>query len=85
MNNMCIHDSTVLAAVLRASLKCGINSEKGLEFMSYIYGVLDIPGDTGFEEFLEIIQDESTNNKFIEATADYDDYEKLVDFLYALF
>jgi len=85
MNNMCIHDSTVLAAVLRASLKCGINSEKGLEFMSFIYGVLDIPGDTGFEEFLEIIQDESTNNKFIEATADYDDYEKLVDFLYALF
>jgi len=85
MKKLRIHDCTVLAAVLRASLKCGISTEKGSEYMNFIFDALDIPCDTGFEDLLGILQDESMWDRFAEAAVEYDDCDGLADFFAALF
>ena len=61
------------------------NSSPEREFSRAIFDALDIPCDTGFEDLLGILQDESMWDRFAEAAVEYDDCDGLADFFAALF
>ena len=75
---------TANSAILRASIKSGVDYKKASRYMEFVFSTLDISGQNSFEIFLEKIQDENSVNRLSEAAAEYYDFDGLYIFLSAL-